>query len=88
MPVDYITMDLIRQLAVLEPFGKENKKPLFAHRKLKVERVNVFGKNKNVIKLALKSSQGTRIDGMILRMKMNFERKWEHQSISHVHIIQ
>ena len=88
MPVDYITMDLIHQLSVLEPFGKENKKPLFAHRKLKVERVNVFGKNRNVIKLALKSSQGTRIDGMILRMKMNFERKWEHQSISHVHIIQ
>lgn len=88
MPVDYITMDLIHQLSVLEPFGKENKKPLFAHRKLKVERVNVFGKNKNVIKLALKSSQGTRIDGMILRMKMNFERKWEQQSISHVHIIQ
>lgn len=88
MPVDYITMDLIHQLSVLEPFGKENKKPLFAHRKLKVERVNVFGKNRNVIKLALKSSQGTRIDGMILRMKMNFERKWEQQSISHVHIIQ
>lgn len=48
----------------------------------------MFWKNRNVIKLALKSSQGTRIDGMILRMKMNFERKWEHQSISHVHIIQ
>lgn len=46
MPVDYITMDLIHQLSVLEPFGKENKKPLFAHRKLKVERVNVFGKIK------------------------------------------
>ena len=27
--------------------------------------MHVFGKNKNVIKLALKSSQGTRIDGMI-----------------------
>ena len=25
MPVDYITMDLIHQLSVLEPFGKENK---------------------------------------------------------------
>ena len=75
MPVDYITMDLIRQLAVLEPFGKENKKPLFAHRKLKVERVNVFGKNKNVIKLALKSSQGTRIDGMIFEDEDEFREK-------------
>ena len=44
MPVDYITMDLIRQLAVLEPFGKENKKPLFAHRKLKVETCECFWK--------------------------------------------
>ena len=75
MPVDYITMDLIRQLSVLEPFGKENKKPLFAHRKLKIERVNVFGKNKNVIKLALKSSQGTRIDGMIFEDEADFRQK-------------
>ena len=75
MPVDYITMDLIHQLSVLEPFGKENKKPLFAHRKLKVERVNVFGKNRNVIKLALKSSQGTRIDGMIFEDEDEFREK-------------
>lgn len=75
MPVDYITMDLIRQLSVLEPFGKENKKPLFAHRKLKIERVNVFGKSKNVIKLALKSSQGTRIDGMIFEDETEFREK-------------
>ena len=60
---------------VLEPFGKENKKPLFAHRKLKVERVNVFGKNRNVIKLALKSSQGTRIDGMIFEDEDEFREK-------------
>lgn len=75
MPVDYITMDLIQQLSVLEPFGKENKKPLFAHRKLRIERVNVFGKNKNVIKLALKSSQGTRIDGMIFEDETEFREK-------------
>ena len=75
MPVDYITMELIKQLSVLEPFGKENKKPLFAHRKLKVERVNVFGKNKNVVKLALKSSQGTRIDGMIFEDEEDFREK-------------
>ena len=75
MPVDYITMDLIKQLSVLEPFGKENKKPLFAHRKLKIERINVFGKNKNVVKLALKSSQGTRIDGMIFEDETEFREK-------------
>ncbi len=44
MPVDYITMDLIHQLSVLEPFGKENKKPLFAHRKLKSGTCECFWK--------------------------------------------
>lgn len=77
MPVDYITMDLIHQMAVLEPLGKGNKKPLFAHRKLKVEQVRVFGKGKNVIKLALKSSQGTRIDGMIFEEEESFRKKME-----------
>ena len=40
-----------------------------------MERVNVFGKNKNVIKLALKSSQGTRIDGMIFEDEDEFREK-------------
>ena len=37
--------------------------------------MNVFGKNKNVIKLALKSSQGTRIDGMIFEDEAEFREK-------------
>ena len=75
MPVDYITTGLVEQIAVMEPFGKANKRPLFAHRKLKIERVRVFGKGKNVIKLALKSSQGTRIDGMIFEEEDTFRQK-------------
>ena len=67
--------DLKKKGYYMQPFGKEKKKPLFAHRKLKVERVNVFGKNKNVIKLALKSSQGTRIDGMIFEDEDEFREK-------------
>ncbi|MCI5622945.1 MULTISPECIES: single-stranded-DNA-specific exonuclease RecJ [Anaerostipes] len=75
MPVDYLNLDLIQQLSILEPFGKENKKPLFAHRKLRIEKVMVFGKGKNVIKLSLKGSQGTRIDGMIFEEEDSFREK-------------
>lgn len=75
MPIDYLNLEFIAQLSVLEPFGKGNKKPLFAHRKLKIEQVRVFGKGKNVIKLALKSSQGTRIDGMIFEEEDSFRGK-------------
>ena len=35
----------------------------------------VFGKNRNVIKLALKSGQGTRIDGMIFEDEDEFREK-------------
>lgn len=75
MPIDYLNLDFIEQLSVLEPFGKANKRPLFAHRKLKIERVQVFGKGKNVIKLSLKSSQQTQIDGMIFEEEDSFREK-------------
>ena len=32
MPLDYIKEKLIRELSVLEPFGKANTKPVFADR--------------------------------------------------------
>lgn len=75
MPVDYITMELVRQMAVLEPFGKENKRPLFAHRKLFIERIQVFGDNRNVIRLSLQSDRGTRMTGMIFEEEESFRQK-------------
>lgn len=75
MPVDYISLPLIEQISVMEPFGKENKRPVFAHKKLLVQNVRVFGKGRNVIKLSLKSSQGTVIDGMIFEEEESFRMK-------------
>lgn len=75
MPVDYLSIDFIEQLSVMEPFGKENKKPLFVQKKLKVMKVRIFGKGKNVIKLSLKSSQGASIDGIIFEEEDSFREK-------------
>lgn len=58
MPVDYVTMDLINEFSILEPYGKDNSKPVFADRNLSVSRMWILGKNRNVLKLSLKSSQG------------------------------
>ena len=44
MPVDYITMDLIHQLSVLEPFGKENKKTIICTQKVKSGTCECFWK--------------------------------------------
>ena len=75
MPIDYISAELVRQMAVLEPFGKENKRPLFAHRKLFIERIQVFGDNRNVIRLSLLSDRGTRMTGMIFEEEDIFREK-------------
>lgn len=61
MPVDYVTMDLVRELHVLEPFGKGNPRPVFADRNLSIQRMWIVGKNKNVLRLTLISSYGNTI---------------------------
>jgi len=58
MPVGYPNTALIRELEVLEPFGKGNTKPLFADKDLKVKRIAVIGKNQNVLRLTLETIYG------------------------------
>ncbi len=64
MPADYPTTELIRELDVLEPFGKGNQKPQFADRSLRVQRAYVVGRNQNVLKLNLMTEQGGRISAV------------------------
>ncbi len=58
MPIDYLTEPLIRELSLLEPFGKGNEKPLFAERRLKLLSARVIGKNKNAVKLQVMNQAG------------------------------
>lgn len=64
MPVSYISKRLVEQLAVLEPFGKGNTKPLFGQTKLAVLQPRIFGKNRNVVKMQLMDASGARINGV------------------------
>lgn len=64
MPIDYVSTKLIEQLSMLEPFGKGNEKPVFAHKNLKVNSAKVFGVNRNVIKLVLESDIGTSLEAV------------------------
>ncbi|MBP3338201.1 MAG: single-stranded-DNA-specific exonuclease RecJ [Lachnospiraceae bacterium] len=62
---DRITFSLVNELKELEPFGKGNEKPVFAVSKAKVEKINIIGKNKNVVKLRLRDASGICIEGVI-----------------------
>lgn len=58
MPLDYVTMDLTREFALLAPFGKANPHPVFADKNLSIERAWIMGKNQNVLKFTLVTSYG------------------------------
>ena len=58
MPISYVTEELIRQMSLLEPFGKGNAKPLFAERDIRVRDYRILGKNKNVVRMDLETSDG------------------------------
>ena len=64
MPISYINENLIRQLSVLEPFGKGNAKPVFAQKNLRVLKTGIYGKTQNTVKLQLMDESGAVMDGV------------------------
>lgn len=64
LPFECVNEKFIEELAVLEPFGKGNARPIFAERQVQVESARILGKNKNVLKLQVKDLHGTRMDAM------------------------
>lgn len=85
MPADYPTTALIRELEILEPFGKSNVKPQFADRNLAVTRAYIVGKNQNVLKLNLRTADGKQIPavyfGDIEAWKTYYSGKYSKQEV-------
>ncbi len=81
MPISYVTMDLIRQLDLLEPFGKGNTKPVFADRDLRITSLRTLGKDGNVIHMRLLDSGGTAMDavyfGSVENLRLSLEQKYD-----------
>lgn len=55
LPVEFLTQSFIKQLEILEPFGKGNEKPVFAQSNVRATRAEIIGKNKNVLKITFNS---------------------------------
>ena len=64
MPLDYVSMDLVREFACLAPFGKDNTKPVFADKNIRIKRMWIMGKNRNVLKLSMITAQGKPVSGI------------------------
>ena len=53
-----INKNVIKELELIEPCGKGNRKPVFAAKSLKVRRLCILGKNRNTIKMTLEDGTG------------------------------
>ena len=72
MPFSCVTEDFIQELSLLEPFGKGNRKPIFAARDVEILSVKVLGKNRNVLKMKVKDMQSTVIDALCFQKTEQF----------------
>lgn len=64
--MDYNGMERVaRQITLLEPFGEGNSEPAFADRGLRVVNTRIFGRNRNVCDVTLRTPRGN-----VVRAKM------------------
>ena len=75
LPLEYLNLNLIEELNLLEPFGKGNSKPVFGVRDAKITKAIILGKDKNVLKLRVLLNNNSTIDAMIFNDIENFEEK-------------
>ncbi len=64
LPFPHITEEMIKELELLEPFGKGNPKPLFAEKNLRVLSPRIIGKNRNVLKCRLEDADGNQMEAV------------------------
>ncbi|MBO6014978.1 MAG: single-stranded-DNA-specific exonuclease RecJ [Lachnospiraceae bacterium] len=64
MPIGYATGKLAEELALLEPFGNGNPRPLFAQKRVTLVGARILGKNANVLRLNLQDESGYRVQAV------------------------
>lgn len=79
MPFGCVTEGLVKELELLEPFGKGNTKPVFAARGVTLLGARILGKNRNVLKLQVQDVNGCRIEAMLFHHADDFLGRLEEQ---------
>lgn len=79
MPFGCVTEGLVKELELLEPFGKGNTKPVFAARDVTLLGARILGKNRNVLKLQVQDVNGCTIEAMLFHHADDFLSKLEEQ---------
>lgn len=64
LPFSCVSEQVVKELSLLEPFGKANTKPVFAARNVRVLESRVLGKNQNVLRMKLMDESGMALEGI------------------------
>ena len=67
MPLDYVTMELIDQLELLEPWGPGNEKPVFAQKDIEFVSYKMIGKNNDMARFKAKTPSGRGVELLLFR---------------------
>ena len=62
-------------MEILEPFGVANEKPVFAEKCTGIERIRVFGQNRNVISMTLRNQTGYRMEATYFKEEELFKQE-------------
>ena len=77
MPFLCVTEVLVKELELLEPFGKGNTKPIFAARGVTLLGARILGKNRNVLKIKAQDANGSVIEAMLFQNVEGFLKNME-----------
>lgn len=72
-----VTEELVKELELLEPFGKGNTKPIFAARGVTLLGARILGKNRNVLKIKAQDANGSVIEAMLFQNVEGFLKNME-----------
>lgn len=79
VPIYYLSEQFVEELSLLEPFGNENSKPLFALKDLEVASLRVLGNSGRCTKLYIKEPSGAGIEAMYFGESEKFLRELEEK---------
>lgn len=80
LPFSCVSETLVKELELLEPFGKGNTKPVFAARNVQIIESRVLGKHQNVLRMKLMDESHTILEGIyfsscMAEVLMDLQRK-------------
>ncbi len=79
MPFSCVTEELVKELELLEPFGKGNTKPVFAARGITLLGARILGRNRNVLKIKAQDANGSVIEAMLFQNVEGFLKNLEER---------